>query len=249
MRPELSYTIWFSQRTGSTLLCQALESTGVAGRPGELLHAADLPALYERHEARTPAELRARIWDATTTPNGVLGLKHGIYEPYFGALLAEFRQLEGHDGTRPGVWENAFPNSRHIFMTRRNKVRLAVSWWKAIQSKESHRLRGTPPQDADIADRYNFLAIDHLLAESALREAAAQEFFAEGQIVPLTIVYEDFIRRYDQTVHEILTWLGLPASVAVVAPPAYERLADAVSEDWVQRFRREKQAGWTHRAW
>ncbi|HME68348.1 MAG TPA: Stf0 family sulfotransferase [Myxococcota bacterium] len=249
MRPVLSYTIWFSQRTGSTLLCHALESTGLAGRPGEWLLSEDVPALYTRHGARTPTELRARIWDAATTPNGVLGLKHGIYQPYFSAILDEFCQLDGHDGTRPGMWENAFPNSRHIFMTRRNRVRLAVSWWKAIQSQEWHRLHGTPSQDGDIADRYNFEAIDHLLAESALREAATQEFFAEGEIVPLTIVYEDFVRRYEQTVFEILTWLGIPASAAVVAPPAYERLADAVSEAWVQRFRHEKQARWKQYAW
>ena len=82
-----------------------------------------------------------------------------------------------------------------------------------------------------------------------MREAATEEFFAEGQIVPLTIVYEDFVRRYEQTVFETLAWLGIPASDAVVAPPAYERLADEVSEDWVQRFRREKQAGWQHRSW
>jgi LPS sulfotransferase NodH len=249
VQPVLSYTIWFSQRTGSTLLCNALQRTGIAGRPGELLLAADLPALYKRHGARTPKELRARIWEAATTPNGVLGLKYGIYEPYFGALLDEFRQLEGHDGTRPGIWENTFPNSRHIFMTRRNKVRLAVSWWKAIQSKEWHRLHGTSPRDADIAELYDFSAIDRLLAESVLREAATQEFFAENEIEPLTIAYEDFVGRYEATVRQIVRWLGLPASAAAVAPPAYERLADAVSEDWVQRFRREKQARWNARGW
>lgn len=35
MEPKLSYTIWFTQRTGSTLLCQALEGTGIAGVPNE----------------------------------------------------------------------------------------------------------------------------------------------------------------------------------------------------------------------
>ena len=43
MVPQLSYTIWFSQRTGSSLLCNALESTGVAGKPNEwLIHKPDL---------------------------------------------------------------------------------------------------------------------------------------------------------------------------------------------------------------
>jgi LPS sulfotransferase NodH len=39
MRPTRSYLIWFSQRVGSTMLTQALEDTGVAGRPREWLNA------------------------------------------------------------------------------------------------------------------------------------------------------------------------------------------------------------------
>ena len=37
-QPQLSYTIWFSQRTGSTLLCKGLKSTGIAGNPSEWLY-------------------------------------------------------------------------------------------------------------------------------------------------------------------------------------------------------------------
>jgi hypothetical protein len=51
-----------------------------------------------------------------STPNGVLGLKHAIVEPGFTALLETFRQIDGHDGTRSGIWANTFPNARHIFM-------------------------------------------------------------------------------------------------------------------------------------
>lgn len=68
MRPVLSYTIWFSQRTGSTLLCHALESTGVAGRPGEWLTATDIPAFYARHGARTPRANMGRRYHAERRP-------------------------------------------------------------------------------------------------------------------------------------------------------------------------------------
>ncbi|MEM8821638.1 MAG: Stf0 family sulfotransferase [Pseudomonadota bacterium] len=50
----LSYTIWFSQRVGSTWLCDALAATGIAGRPAELLHTgepADLPMQYGEADA------------------------------------------------------------------------------------------------------------------------------------------------------------------------------------------------------
>jgi LPS sulfotransferase NodH len=43
MQRRISYTIWFSQRTGSTLLSKALETTGIAGQLGEwLISGADL---------------------------------------------------------------------------------------------------------------------------------------------------------------------------------------------------------------
>ncbi len=35
MKPKLSYTIWFTQRTGSDLLCKAHQGTGIAGKPDE----------------------------------------------------------------------------------------------------------------------------------------------------------------------------------------------------------------------
>jgi trehalose 2-sulfotransferase len=249
MPPILSYTIWFSQRTGSTLLCDALASTGVAGYPGEHLQENSIEKLYSRYNARSPIELRSRLWEVASASNGVLGLKQGIVEPGFTAVLEAFGQIEGHDGTRSGIWANTFPNGRHIFMTRRNKVRLAVSWWKAIQSQEWHRRHGDPPKDADVPYRYAPEAIDHLLAESVMREAGIQEFFAQGQIVPFTVVYEDFVSRYEQTVFEILAWLGLKSAQTAVAPPAYERLSDALSDEWVERFRRDKQSGWKNRGW
>lgn len=85
---------------------------------------------------------------------------------------------------RPDVWQAMFPNSRHLYMTRRNKVRLAVSWWRAIVSGEWHRRHGQAPQDGDLQGRYSFDAINHLFAECSLREAAIEEFFAEGASCP-----------------------------------------------------------------
>lgn len=78
-----------------------------------------------------------------------------------------------------------------------------------------------------------------------MREAAIQEFFDEGFIVPHTVVYEDFILSYEETVRSILDYLELPnVEEVIIAPPALQQLADNVSENWVQRFRQEKQRGW-----
>lgn len=134
-------------------------------------------------------------------------------------------------------------------MTRRNKVRLAVSWWRAIQSQEWHRLRGEKPKSVDLTTAYSFDAIKHLYMECSMREAGIQEFFAEGDITPLTITYEDFILQYEETIRNILDYLGLDHTSIKISPPCFSPTADDISEEWVQRFRQELQVNWINRGW
>jgi LPS sulfotransferase NodH len=247
MKPKLSYTIWFTQRTGSTLLCKALEKTQIAGVPGEWLYTWP----YDQ-QGNDPAELQMRLWNSGSTSNGVFGLKHSFHEPHFTTLIETFRQFPGcpqQEENRVRIWEHALPNHKHIFMTRRNKVRLAVSWWKAIKSQEWHRLSGVSPRAADLTDAYSFDVIHHLYRECSMREAGIQEFFSEGNIVPLTIVYEDFIQEYEKTVRKILQFLELDTIDLEIPPPSLAQTADGISEEWVQRFREELQQGWQNRGW
>jgi LPS sulfotransferase NodH len=246
MQPGLSYTIWFSQRTGSTLLTQALEATGIAGLPHEWL------LELKGYPASDPAELQKHLWKIGSTANGIFGLKHSFCEPHFSQWLENFCRFPNcpsSENNRARIWEHAFPNHRHIFMTRRNKVRLAVSWWKAIKSQEWHRRAGASPKSVDLTDAYSFDAIHHLFRECSMREAGIQEFFSEGNIVPLTIVYEDFIREYEKNLRKILAYLELDTANVALPAPSLEPTADSISEAWVQRFREEIQEDWTNRGW
>lgn len=248
--PKLSYTIWFSQRTGSTLLCRALQSTDIAGKPSEWFNCDTPPdfSLLGKYQLDNYAELQQKIWQLGTTSNGIFGIKMGAFEPYFSKIIDDLRQFPGCNSklnNRVEIWNNAFPNCKHIYMTRRNKVRLAVSWWKAIQSKQWHRETGKLPSASDLTDKYSYEAISHLFAQCSMREAAIQEFFTEGSIIPLTIVYEDFVLSYEKTIKNILDYLKLSNVQSVIlAPPPLQKLADNVSEEWVQRFRKERQQGW-----
>ena len=193
-----------------------------------------------------------RLWERGSTSNGVFGLKHSFHEPHFTKLLELFRQFPGcaaDENNRVRIWENTFPSHRHIFMTRRNKVRLAVSWWKAIKTQEWHRLSGASPKSVDLNDGYSFDAIYHIYCECSMREAGIQEFFSEGSIIPLTIVYEDFVQEYEKTVRKTLEYLELDTTNTGISPPSLTRTADDVSEEWTQRFREELQQGWENRGW
>jgi len=250
LKPSLSYTIWFSQRTGSTLLCKALEATGIAGVPRELFnHPPDLLGTYRMAGY---AELQEYLWNLGSTDNAVFGIKHSYCEPQFSLLIETLRKFPACPPTttkRTDVWKQVFPNHHHIFMTRRNKIRLAVSWWQAIQSEEWHVITGEERKQIDLSNAYSFDAINHLYNECSMREAGIQEFFAEGGITPLNIFYEDFVRNYEGTIRMILDNLELDSSSGSIAQPALTRLANDISEEWVQRFREERQNGWPNRGW
>jgi LPS sulfotransferase NodH len=254
--PRLSYCIWFTQRVGSTLLTHALEDTGIAGRPREWLNVATGADLLAAFGVADAMALRDELWRRAMTDNGVVGLKYGMTERLHEWVTALFAEVVPgvHDPDGRHAWEAFFPACKHVFMTRRNKVRLAVSWWRAIQTAEWHRPncaqsaavageRSSAPTPADLIDRYSHDALDHLLVEANLREAEIQERFDRWKIVPYTIVYEDFIARYDATVRGVLDYLAMPGREhAVISAAAFDPIADEVSEAWAQRFHRERQA-------
>jgi LPS sulfotransferase NodH len=250
MKPRISYTIWFSQRTGSSLLTGALEATGVAGKPGEWLNCN--PDLLNEFHLTSHAEVQQHLWKIGCTENGIFGIKHSFHEPHFSQLMDQMREFPTcphAEPNRTAIWESAFPNHRHIFMTRRNKIRLAVSWWRAIQSQEWHLRAGQTHKEIDLANAYSFDAINHLYNECAMREAGIQEFFAEGGIVPLNLYYEDFILQYEGTIRTVLRLLNLDDQAVPIPEPPLAKTADEVSEEWVQRFRKERQEGWPNKGW
>ena len=60
-------------------------------------------------------------------------------------------------------------------------------------------------------------------------------------------MYEDFVLSYETTIRKILNYLELPnAERVAIATPALQKLADDISEQWVQRYRQEKQRGWNN---
>ena len=221
-----SYIIWFSQRVGSTLLTQALEDTGVAGRPREWLNG----------RLGDGAALREMLWTEATTPNGVLGVKYGMTPALHAEVTEKLVSVTGASDER-AAWQAVFPACTHFFMTRRDRVRLAISWWRAIQSNDWHH----PTRDGTAFEAalrtpasvaYDRGAIDHLLREIDEREAAIHGVFARWGVQPDTIVYEDFIASYEATVRGVLELLEIPGASTVAVPArSFAKVSDELNED------------------
>lgn len=247
MSPSQSYRIWFSQRNGSTLLCKGLEQTGIAGSPGEYFNVMDSETLCEKYHVDSYTELKKAIWSQGTSSNGVFGIKHSMHTARFNQIYDELRSLRNiPDGSQVSEEEllgDFFPNCKHIYLTRRNKIRQAVSWWKAIQDNVWH-LENQEAQDS-IAnfyeERYDFDAISHLFMEATLRECAIQAYFSKYQIRPMTLVYEDFADHFEQSITNIIEFLEIEYDQINIQPKFYQKTANEQSEVWVQRFRNDLQ--------
>jgi len=246
-----AYWICTTPRTGAQLLGQLLRATGIAGRPEEYFWRENESVYQQLWQVSSYSDYLQRALTAGTTPNGVFGAKMDV-----SGILTHFEQQlrslpQFSEPSRPfySILTALFPNLQCIWLTRRNKVRQAVSWWKAMQTNEWARPKG----ERSISEpqlHYNFAAIDHLANESLLREAAWQAYFWEWQVRPLVLVYEDFIEDHAGAVARVLDFLRVQESyILPEAAITLVKQADQVSEEWVQRYREEKQRHWTHRAW
>lgn len=267
-----SYLVCATQRSGSTLLVEALKSTETAGRPEEFFEARvrtgrprtaagyfrdpgapDIGDVLGDPEKLGPAPDYSRVdkerdyaehlqnaFARGTTPNGVFGAKlmWGHLEDFghFAHTLPAFKGLD-----LPDLLPAIFPRPRYVHVTRRDKVRQAVSLWKAIQT-EAWRGDANPK---DHEPRYHFEALDHLVKMLQDHDTSWEAFFSANGIEPLTIVYEDDLAAHgpEQAVRRVLRHLELPIPPGWSAPEHMQRQADERSERWVAQYREHAGAG------
>lgn len=236
--PRITYLICATPRSGSFLLCEALKSTGLAGRPEEYFWRDDEPFWRERWGARSYAAYVEAALREGTTPNGVWGAK--LMWGYAGEVAEKLRGLPGNDALPMAeLLARSFPNLSYIHVTRRDRVRQAVSFAKAIQTGVWASSEGIPPVLAREPE-YDGTLIDHLVREVAEHDRMWGAYFREAGVAPLRVVYEDLVPTYEVTARRVLRHLGIePPSNLELAPRRMRRQANALSEKWVRRYRAE----------
>lgn len=235
---------------------QQLSSTGGQRRPvdylGPDLVAAELPPafgapdgdfrvelMFDPRRFRTFGDYATWVIGTATTSNGVFGAK--IMSVYVDGLVTGLREALGDRAPeRPcDVLAAAFPRLRYVRLVRSDKVRQAVSLWRAIQTWQ-WREDASPGAVAagEAGDlRYSFAALDHLRRGLDAEEAWWDAFFEYSGITPLTIVYEDFSGQHDHAVRAVLRHLEIPFDESWALPqPTMRRQADTLSAEWAERY-------------
>jgi LPS sulfotransferase NodH len=281
--PDRSYLVCATPRSGSTLVCHALEETGVAGRPEEYFEAlrhSGRPRRPEEYflgvedqsirdhlgersvgsdpQPRSPLWSRAAYdrylewaFETGTTENGVFGAK--LMWGYFGEFVSLLRNVpEYRDVPLAELMPAVFPDLTFVRVVRANKVRQAVSLWKAVQTATwredqasakaaSVEEDGSPPYRSFAEAhrpqlRFHYRAIDHLLEHLLIEEASWDAFFEHSGIKPILVLYENFAADYEASTLNLLDRLDLACPEGFEFEPRMKKQSDRINDDWTKRY-------------
>jgi trehalose 2-sulfotransferase len=281
--PDRSYLVCATPRSGSTLVCHALEETGIAGRPEEYFEAlrhSGRPRRPEEYflgvedqsirdhlgersvgndpQPRSPLWSRAAYdrylewaFEAGTTDNGVFGAK--LMWGHFGEFVSLLRNIPAYrDVPLAELMPTVFPDLTFVRVVRANKVRQAVSLWKAVQTatwREDQASAkaatveddGAPPYRSFIEEhrpqlRFHYRAIDHLLEGLMIEEASWDAFFEHIGVKPILVLYENFAADYETSTHNLLERLDLSCPEDFEFEPRMKRQSDRINDDWTKRY-------------
>jgi LPS sulfotransferase NodH len=235
-----TYVVCATPRSGSTLLCQALASTGVAAMPMEYFNPVTRAILGRRWGCGPGLDAYAQsVLERRTSPAGTFGLK--LHWHQFEAIC---REREGRElGAEPleqsaAVLEELLAGRpAYVRLVRADLDRQAVSLWTAEYSRVWARAAGADERPSARVP-YSFAGIRRCRDRIAVAEARWHGYFRSGDIEPAEVVYEDLCGALDQTVERVLDQLLPGVSAERAQPrPIGARLADARSAELLARFR------------
>jgi trehalose 2-sulfotransferase len=232
--PMTSYIVAATPRTGSNLLCEGLVESRVAGNPLEYFEPGS--EAKWRAEVGVSADESYELYVAAAkrycTRGDVYGMK--IHWPH----VADLARHTGFRGCPEDVLEHYFPGALYVNVVRRDHLAQALSWFRAIETKEWVRLAvAAPPTEPPMLDPD---AIRVLMLAIERQQSKWIRYFQERGISAFTVQYEQLVSDRRGAIARVLAFIGRdPTAAAAIADPKYVRQADEVTDRW----RDQMQAG------
>ncbi len=271
IRPDHSYVVCSTQRSGSTYLCRLLASTGVAGTPQEYFEARaetgspPHPGYFLAGLPRTGAGIRddvrptdapeysdlravdgweehlARTFRMGTSENGVFGAK---------LMWNQLPDLEQHATAMPEfagldgseLLDRLVGQPGYVWLRRRDKVRQAISLWRALQTR-TWRAEHPGAGEERPTLSYSFRGIEHLRRRLSADDEGWRRFFLHSLIDPLELVYEDDVGPDPAgAVARVLALIGVAAPSDWTPAAGMAQQSDEVNDEWYDAYHRDATA-------
>lgn len=239
MTPTTSYIICATLRSGTHLLAEALTNTNRAGKPDEYF-ICDLEGhmenergnIAELYGPKTLPEFRDLVLELGSTPNGAFGII--IMADYVPMIVDNFRTLPAFQEMEAYELFNVlFHNPKYIWLSRRDKVKQAISIVKALQTKVWRSdMKTAVAQDP----QFDYQKIERYRKRLVQYDADWQQYFQDHGIEPYTVVYEDLVETYEETALDILKFLQLPTDNLTFGPRKLRKQADRKNDEWLAYY-------------
>lgn len=244
-----SYIICTSPRSGSTLLCKLLSATKVAGEPGSHFHKPALSSWLQTYQLdnidfESERDALSAIFKSAlkrgTGDTGMFGLRlqRGSFDFFMQQIAVLYPKATGDVGRIRAAFGRTF----FIHLTRSNKLDQAISLIKASQTGLWHKAPDGTELERLKAPQQPFYDAEEIARELASLKAmdeAWQDWFDQKELRPLRISYDDLSKAPNGTLEVILAELGLDRVLGQGIETPVSKLADATSQEWADRFRRE----------
>jgi LPS sulfotransferase NodH len=234
-RTRRSYFLCATPRSGSSLLCELLASTKVAAWPAEYFWRGDEAFWRERWGISDGDDFIAAALNAGTASYGVFGAK--VMWDHLDNLATKARIASGNAADPlPELLARLFPNLRYVWVTRRDRLRQAISLARALETDVWARRPGdavAPAVDATV----DVARIERLRNDLEQQDRGWLAYFESAGVRPITVVYEELAADPRGATLALLRDLGLSLPRRRSVPePVIRPQADEITDEWVERF-------------
>jgi LPS sulfotransferase NodH len=229
-------------------MADLVQQTGLVGRLEEYFRPDHLRRWSSAWRLPPEAPYGRYIYAAlarTSTPNGVFGVKLHWYQLEW--FVSKLRTLPR---SRPGVSDadlirQWLPGPRYVHLHREDTVRQAISYYRATYSDRwferyddassgfARLHRPLPAPEVPDWGQVRYLE-DSIIKH----ERRWNDFFAATGVEPLEIRYETLVESHQETVTQVLDFLGVPIPARELPVIRLKKLADEQTERLVEAYLR-----------
>lgn len=244
-QPTNGYLLCGSPRSGSTMLCDLLVKTGVAGNPESYFRTQSISDYAHQwgDSSATDSDWGqhyiAQVRKHAMSPNGCVGIR--IMWSNMPEVLEVFKALSPDEETDRDRLRSSLGIQHYVHLYREDKVAQAVSLVIAIQTGLWHlnsdgtvREGGAEPRSL----RYDEAAIARELDMLEAEEKGWQAWFDAQSINPIRISYESLASDPQAALQ--LTLAGIDQALPGPLPNVGTApTGGAINRQWVEKYRRE----------
>jgi LPS sulfotransferase NodH len=239
MNPTICYLICCTQRCGSNFIASGLINSKIAGNPNEFFvgHVRKVLGIdYDMLEIK-------RLISETMTPNGVFGVR--IMWRDFLELIDKLQQDSKYkEMSAARIMSTIFPNLHYIYLTRKDKVRQAISYSKARQTNEYYQTidgmtEGHPTRTPTDKLKFRFKEIHRYANNFFQQDENWRQYFRDNDIHTFSVIYENLVEKYEQTIIELLKYMKIeiPDEKTQIQSHLVKQ-ADSISDKWIRKYHR-----------